>query len=279
MQYLSSLGTLRFALRRAGLSILPCEQWFAHGGDPFRCWLDAFVGHTLWASWGKVHLHPAVLCNARCLPNVCLIWRFTARWHGWTVFYHSLLFSNPDIARAGLSASNGPLLISFFHSWHNSNAPSSRKPFWTLPCAPAALWTCSVTACAVSRCRRWRLSLFFQIPCFLWAGSGFHSTPVVVPAPGIAAVVTDGCWRRAQVLPAAWPPAPEGAAQRLTELPPQSQSVQSAWRMRAGLLLFRVNPLKQSEGEQRHIFCLKNAHIFLSACFRVTVIWCWMAFL
>lgn len=38
--------------------------------------------------------------------------------------------------------------------------------------------------------------------------------------------------------------------------------------------LFRVNPLKQSKGEQKHIFCLKNAHIFLSGYFRITVIWC-----
>lgn len=72
-------------------------------------------------------------CNARYLPNVCLIWRFTAWWHGCTLLYHPLLFSNPDIAHAGLSASNRPFLISFFHSWHNSNAPSSRKPFWTPP--------------------------------------------------------------------------------------------------------------------------------------------------
>ena len=161
MQYLSSLGTLRFALRRAGLSIFPCEQWFAHVGDSFQCWLDGFVGHTLWARWGKVHLHPAVLCNARCLPNLHLIWRFIAWWHGWTVLYHSLLFSNPDIAHAGLSASDGPFLISFFCSRHNSNAPSSRKPFWTLPCAPTALWTCSVTACAGSCCCCLHLSLFF----------------------------------------------------------------------------------------------------------------------
>ena len=36
--------------------------------------------------------------------------------------------------------------------------------------------------------------------------------------------------------------------------------------------LFRVNPLKQSEGEHKHIFCLKNARIFLSGYFRITVI-------
>ena len=47
MQYLSSLGTLRFALRRAGLGIFPCEQPFAHGGDSFQCCLDGFVGRTL----------------------------------------------------------------------------------------------------------------------------------------------------------------------------------------------------------------------------------------
>ena len=29
---------------------------------------------TLWAPWGKIHLHPTVLCNSKCLPNFCPIW-------------------------------------------------------------------------------------------------------------------------------------------------------------------------------------------------------------
>lgn len=194
---------------------------------------------TLWTPRGKIHLHPAVLCNSKCLPNFCPVWPkacslmerldclilFPALFYPWCCSCWPL----PRLTVA--------FLTSFFPSWPNSIAPSYGKPSWVLPCTPTALWTCSVTVCAGSCCLRSHtccpsldvmlpedrnLVLFYHDcgPC-TWHGvcrDGWLSNV----CPSLTCGIATGTGRGPHK---GWPSC----------LPP-SQPVQEGWRMLAGWL-------------------------------------------